>query len=60
MLPPLYEQSITGITVRGTLIPSKDCEYKGEHPTFRGLTLRACETRKKATQPQAAARKMYI
>ena len=31
-VPPLYSQSLIGTIIGGTVMPIKDCEYKGEHP----------------------------
>ena len=33
---PLYEQSLVGIIVGGSIIPIKACEYKGEYPKVIG------------------------
>ena len=29
---PIYEQSLVGVLIGGTIIPTKDFEHKGEHP----------------------------
>ena len=34
---PFYEHSLVGTIIGGTIIPVRDCQYKGEHPKFRAF-----------------------